>query len=291
MKPARWCTSLAEAKKIARTAQKATRWVRASEANRIRSWCEGELEVLAGAPVLERLCDAGVEAKEALLEAQRIDWASANARYAAQRAKDTEGALAKLNNEQCRAAVAADERNIIIAGAGTGKTRTLVALVADHVARGEAKAHQIAFVTFTVKAAGEIRERIRDALGTQAAQAMTIGTLHHLARQILTRSTGASRRLDPRCENAREMLTWAGRTLAECVTEAPELCECVARVARMGTDEAQSAIALPTGGATHDEALERMAHALWRMGLSVEAGRSRRRTDQRDGGAHPAGGT
>ena len=106
-----------------------------------------------------------MQAKEVIEGAHQIDWAAANARYAVRRGRESDGPLAELNAEQCRAAVAADERNIIIAGAGTGKTRTLVALVADHVGRGEAKPHQIAFVTFTIKAAAEIRERIRDALG------------------------------------------------------------------------------------------------------------------------------
>ena len=74
------------------------------------------------------------------------------------------GALAGLNEEQRAAATAAEPAVAVVAGPGTGKTKTLVARVAWLRRSTGVKPAQITAVTFTNKAAGEMRERLEAAL-------------------------------------------------------------------------------------------------------------------------------
>ena len=73
---------------------------------------------------------------------------------------------------------------LVLAGAGTGKTKTLTAGVALRIAERGIPAQRILAVTFTNKAAGEMRERIVALLGGQAAPSW-IGTFHGLCHRML----------------------------------------------------------------------------------------------------------
>lgn len=89
-------------------------------------------------------------------------------------------------NEQQRAAVEhGDGPLMVLAGAGTGKTRVLVARIARLVETGTPPWGILA-VTFTNKAAGEMRARLRALLG-EAADAMWIGTFHATCARLLRR--------------------------------------------------------------------------------------------------------
>ncbi len=89
-------------------------------------------------------------------------------------------------NEQQRDAVLSSARAVaVIAGPGTGKTRTLVARIAHLVEDQGVKPANLAAVTFTNQAAGELRERLEARLGKRAARAMRIGTFHGLCLQLL----------------------------------------------------------------------------------------------------------
>ena len=84
----------------------------------------------------------------------------------------SEDVLAGLNPEQRRAAELVRGPVCILAGAGTGKTTTITRRIANQVATGAFEPGQILAVTFTDKAAGEMRNRLR-ALGADGVQART----------------------------------------------------------------------------------------------------------------------
>ena len=80
--------------------------------------------------------------------------------------------LAGLNPEQRKAAAAVQGPVCILAGAGTGKTRTVTHRIAHQIASGVARADQILAVTFTDRAAAELRARLA-ALGVPPVRAAT----------------------------------------------------------------------------------------------------------------------
>ncbi len=94
--------------------------------------------------------------------------------------------LDKLNDEQRKAVLATEGPLLILAGAGSGKTRTLTARIAHLIDRGVSP-YEILAITFTNKAAGEMRTRIEDLVG-EAAQRMWIYTFHAMCVQILRRN-------------------------------------------------------------------------------------------------------
>ncbi|MBM6579465.1 UvrD-helicase domain-containing protein [Microvirga sp. BT689] len=92
-----------------------------------------------------------------------------------------------LNPEQ-RAAVEATEGPVLVlAGAGTGKTRVLTTRIAHLIATGRAYPSQILSVTFTNKAAREMRERITAVIGPVAEGMQWLGTFHSIGTKILRR--------------------------------------------------------------------------------------------------------
>jgi DNA helicase II / ATP-dependent DNA helicase PcrA len=90
-----------------------------------------------------------------------------------------------LNPEQRAAIEHGDGPLMVLAGAGTGKTRVLVHRIARLVETGTAP-WQILAVTFTNKAAGEMRHRLRELLG-EAVDSMIIGTFHATCARVLRR--------------------------------------------------------------------------------------------------------
>jgi len=96
--------------------------------------------------------------------------------------------LEGLDERQRLAATAPDGAVLVRAGAGTGKTRTLVARI-QHLIRGRRVAPwEITAVTFTRKAAREIKSRLSLALGEASAQPVSVGTFHSLSARILRRN-------------------------------------------------------------------------------------------------------
>ncbi len=83
-----------------------------------------------------------------------------------------EGPLAGLDPEQLAAVQAPRGPVCVLAGAGTGKTRTIVHRVAQLIQSGHVAAGQVLAVTFTARAAGQLRTRLRT-LGVHGAQART----------------------------------------------------------------------------------------------------------------------
>jgi DNA helicase II / ATP-dependent DNA helicase PcrA len=95
--------------------------------------------------------------------------------------------LEGLNPEQRRAVETIDGPVLVLAGAGTGKTRVLTTRLAHILASGRARPWELLAVTFTNKAAREMRHRITAIIGEQAEGLRWLGTFHSIAAQILRR--------------------------------------------------------------------------------------------------------
>ena len=98
---------------------------------------------------------------------------------------DLENVVESLNDRQ-REAVTADRTNLLVfAGAGSGKTRVLVSRIAWLIAVENVMKREIMAVTFTNKAAGEIRERLARMLDEPVPHYMWVGTFHSLCARFL----------------------------------------------------------------------------------------------------------
>jgi DNA helicase-2/ATP-dependent DNA helicase PcrA len=95
--------------------------------------------------------------------------------------------LRGLNPEQRRAVEATEGPVLVLAGAGTGKTRVLTTRLAHILSQGKARPWELLVVTFTNKAAREMRERITHLIGPEAEGLRWLGTFHSVAAQILRR--------------------------------------------------------------------------------------------------------
>ena len=91
-----------------------------------------------------------------------------------------------LNLEQ-KAAVMAPEANVLVlAGAGSGKTRTLIERVAWLIQNG-ASPYEIVCSTFTRAAAAEMRGRLVGRIGARLARQVSLSTLHGLGLRLMSR--------------------------------------------------------------------------------------------------------
>ena len=92
--------------------------------------------------------------------------------------------LEKLNDKQKEAASQIDGSILILAGAGSGKTRTITYRIAHMIENVGISPYSILAVTFTNKAAKEMRERVEDLVG-DIAKACTISTFHSFGMRLL----------------------------------------------------------------------------------------------------------
>ncbi len=95
--------------------------------------------------------------------------------------------MAELNPEQRAAVEALDGPVLVLAGAGTGKTRVLTTRIAHIMCTGRARGSQILAVTFTNKAAREMKERIGALVGGAVEGMPWLGTFHAIGVKILRR--------------------------------------------------------------------------------------------------------
>ncbi|MDO9270307.1 MAG: DNA helicase II [Methylobacter sp.] len=99
---------------------------------------------------------------------------------------DVTSIIDPLNDDQRQAVTAPSQAMLVLAGAGSGKTRVLVHRIAWQIQVLGVSAHSILAVTFTNKAAKEMRGRIEELLN-MSAQSMWIGTFHGVAHRLLRR--------------------------------------------------------------------------------------------------------
>lgn len=92
--------------------------------------------------------------------------------------------LSMLNDKQQKAVTCVNGPLLILAGAGSGKTRTIIHRIAYIIENGYAKPWEILALTFTNKAAGEMRERI-DSMGIPFTSDIWMGTFHSICARIL----------------------------------------------------------------------------------------------------------
>ena len=99
--------------------------------------------------------------------------------------------LNELNEEQRSAVLNTDGPTLVVAGAGSGKTKVLTSRLAYIVKEKKAWPNQILCVTFTNKAAKEMRERVLKNLGGKLDSLSWLGTFHAISVKFLRRHAEA----------------------------------------------------------------------------------------------------
>jgi DNA helicase-2/ATP-dependent DNA helicase PcrA len=168
----------------------------------IRLFGESELKqrtagaVLFDAPATKRTKTEAVKPKTAPDKAMRGDDDAKSAPPQLRLVHDQAGSvasgiLALLDEDQRAAAAAVDGPLLIVAGPGSGKTRTLTHRVAHLVAERGVAAQNCLAITFTRRAAAEMKERLARLLGSGSEQ-VAVHTFHSLGLAILREHAGAA---------------------------------------------------------------------------------------------------
>nr|WP_238786883.1 UvrD-helicase domain-containing protein [Ferrimonas lipolytica] len=115
-----------------------------------------------------------------------------------------------LTDKQRRACVIDDNNNLLLAGAGTGKTSVMVGRAGYLVKSGQAQADDILLLAYGRKAADEMEERIKEKLDTDDIKA---STFHSLGLRIIAEVEGKAPSLSPWAEDEKAKDRWVQSTL------------------------------------------------------------------------------
>ena len=99
--------------------------------------------------------------------------------------------LKNLNEAQKQAVLSLDGPLLIVAGAGSGKTKVLTSRIAHIIREKRAFPNQILAVTFTNKAAKEMQSRVSKILGSSAVGLSWLGTFHSICAKLLRKHASA----------------------------------------------------------------------------------------------------
>ena len=99
--------------------------------------------------------------------------------------------IENLNKEQKEAVLSTEGPNLIVAGAGSGKTRVLTTRLAHIINSKKAWPNQILCVTFTNKAAKEMQNRVSTLLNAEATGLSWLGTFHSICAKLLRKHAPA----------------------------------------------------------------------------------------------------
>src|SRR5688500_17612315 len=95
--------------------------------------------------------------------------------------------MPELNEPQREAVAHVHGPLIVFAGAGSGKTRTITYRIANLLATEHVPPYRILAVTFTNKAAAEMRERLKQLAGEDVTRDLWVGTFHSVCARLLRR--------------------------------------------------------------------------------------------------------
>ncbi|MGF1905117.1 UvrD-helicase domain-containing protein [Aliivibrio salmonicida] len=126
-----------------------------------------------------------------------------------------------LTDKQRVACVTNDDHTLVIAGAGTGKTATLVGKAGYLVEAKIAKPENILMLAFGNKAAAEMNERIRDRIPSNADH-LKASTFHALGNEILARHHGFKRSITPFTEQPQQFTKFIDETLSDLAEQDPQ---------------------------------------------------------------------
>jgi len=111
-----------------------------------------------------------------------------------------------LTEEQRKAVVIDEHRNLVVAAAGSGKTSVIVAKVGWLLHRGHRKPSELLLLTFAKDARNEMKERIKSRFDTAIAHKITVTTFHALGMAIIGKVEGKRPSLSHAAEDKRGLL-------------------------------------------------------------------------------------
>jgi uncharacterized protein (TIGR00375 family) len=168
----------------------------------------------------------------------------------------TSGILAQLDDDQRSAAAAIDGPLLIVAGPGSGKTRTLTYRIAHLIAERGAEAESCLAITFTRRAAAEMRERLAHLLPEQGGH-IPLHTFHSLGLALLREHPGAAGlQRGFRVASEAERVALLAQALDVTAHKAERLLRAISKEKRTqswaGTDAAEAMAAYSRALALHD---------------------------------------